>query len=328
MNGVVSYHLWFTVEVTTPLELDAYAGSALRGSLYEAVWQRFCTNKTAPTCSDCPLHTFCPVSALVAPLREEHTRGRDIPRPYVLRPPLDPARRYEPGETFQFGLILFGNIINLLPYILLATDTLEAIGLGRKIAEQNWRRGTFQITRIEAHKPFTNEKECLYKQKKALVNAPVLALTATDIQARAASLSDERVFLEFLTPMRLIQHERLVLRPAFTPFIHRLLERLSALNAAYHTEKDTLTFEEQTHLLTLADQVQCLADETTWYQQESHSRRTKRSTFTSGLLGKATFAGNLAPFRELLVWSEVIHVGKNAVKGNGWCCIHPSSFIQ
>src|SRR5579875_3817563 len=99
MNGVVAYQLLFTVEVVTPLELEAYPGSALRGSLYEAIWQRFCTNKAAPTCADCPLHTFCPVSALVAPLRDEHPRGRDIPRPYILRPPLGPARRYQPGET-------------------------------------------------------------------------------------------------------------------------------------------------------------------------------------------------------------------------------------
>jgi hypothetical protein len=323
MNGVTIYRLLFTIEVVTPLELEAYPGSALRGSLYDAVWQRFCTNKAAPTCADCPLHTFCPVSALVAPLRDEYARGRDIPRPYVIQPPPGPARRYEPGETLQFGLTLFGSIIDLLPYILLASDTLERAGLGRKSAEQNWQRGTFKIQRVEAEHPFTGEKECLYERGKALVNVPVLAVNAADIQARAASLPLEQVTLHFLTPTRLIQHGRLVLRPAFTPLIHRLLERLYALNAAYNAEqRDTLTFEEQTQLLSQADQVQCLVDQTTWYQLESHSRRLKRSTYISGLLGEATFAGELAPFRELLVWGELIQVGKNAVKGSGWYRLH------
>ena len=32
----------------------------------------------------------------------------------------------------------------------------------------------------------------------------------------------------------------------------------------------------------------------------------------------ATFVGDLAPFRELLAWGELIHVGKSAVKGNGY----------
>ena len=328
MHGVMSYHLVFTIEVVTPLELEAYAGSALRGSLYDAIWRRFCTNKAAPTCADCPLHTFCPVSALVAPLRDEHTRGRDIPRPYVIEPPPGPARRYEPGESFQFGLTLFGSIIDLLPYILLASETFEAAGLGRRSEERNWQRGTFKIKRVEAVHPFTGAKERLYEQGKALVQAPLLAVSATDIQARAVSLSSEQVTLNLLTPMRLIEHERLVLGPAFTPLIHRLLERLLALNAAYATQgTDAISFEEQTHLLVQADRVRCVEDNTIWYQMVSHSRRLKRSTFTSGLLGEVTFAGDLAPFCELLVWGTLIHVGKNAVKGSGWYQLAPSSFV-
>jgi len=30
------------------------------------------------------------------------------------------------------------------------------------------------------------------------------------------------------------------------------------------------------------------------------------------------FAGDLTPFREILLWGELIHVGKSCVKGNGW----------
>ncbi len=37
-----------------------------------------------------------------------------------------------------------------------------------------------------------------------------------------------------------------------------------------------------------------------------------------GLVGTATFVGNLTPFLELLVIGELIHVGKNVVKGDGW----------
>lgn len=329
MNGIVIYHLVFTVEVITPLQLEAYPGSALRGGLYNAIWHRFCTNKAAPSCAACPLHTFCPVSALVAPLRDEHVRGRDIPRPYVIDPPSGPARRYEAGETFQFALTLFGTIINLLPYILLASEVLETAGLGRRSEEHRWQRGTFKIKHVEATHPFTGEHERLYEWGKTLVQAPLLAVSAADVQARAAGLSPERVTLHLLTPLRLIQYERLVRQPAFTPLVHRLLERLLALNAAYATrEADSLTREEQTRLLVQADHVACPEDHTSWYQMESHSRRLKRNTFTSGLLGEVTFAGDLAPFRELLVWGELIHAGKNAVKGSGWYQLTPSSFVS
>jgi hypothetical protein len=41
-----------------------------------------------------------------------------------------------------------------------------------------------------------------------------------------------------------------------------------------------------------------------------------------GFAGQAVFTGALSPdLRELLAWGEIIHVGKNAVKGDGWYTI-------
>jgi CRISPR-associated endoribonuclease Cas6 len=51
---------------------------------------------------------------------------------------------------------------------------------------------------------------------------------------------------------------------------------------------------------------------------KSYSNRQKRSTPIGGLVGTATFQGDLTPFLDLLVIGELIHVGKNAVKGGGW----------
>ena len=136
VQSLATHHFLFTAEVVTPLELDDHSGSALRGMLFDAVWKRFCTNKISPTCADCPLHTVCPVSAIVAPLREEHVRGRDIPRPYIILPPLGEARKYAPGDLLLFGLTLFGSIVELLPYIILSIGAVETYGLGLK-CQQN-----------------------------------------------------------------------------------------------------------------------------------------------------------------------------------------------
>src|SRR5947209_18846573 len=126
MSTLTTHHFLFTAQVTSMLEVDDQSGAALRGNLFEAVWGRFCTNKVSPSCAACSLHAMCPVSALVAPLREENERGRDIPRPYIILPPLGQARRYQPGDTLIFGLTLFGSIVQLLPYIMLSLKTLEA----------------------------------------------------------------------------------------------------------------------------------------------------------------------------------------------------------
>ena len=148
MGSLITHHFLFTTEVITPLELDQHSGASLRGSLFDAVWRRFCNNKSAPTCADCPLHSMCPVSALVAPLREESERGRNISRPYVILPPLE-ARFHEPGEQLIFGITLFGNIVQFFPYIIMATKTLEANGLGRRLSENQGQRGRFKIKQID-----------------------------------------------------------------------------------------------------------------------------------------------------------------------------------
>lgn len=318
MGTLVTHHFLFKTRVTRPLELDEHSGSALRGNLFEAVWRRFCTNKAASTCAACPLHTFCPVSALVAPLREENTRGRDIPRPYIILPPLEGERRLAPGESLSFGITLFGKIIELLPYILLVTGSLETAGLGRKLEENRGQRGTFQIQQIEAYHPLTGSQQMVWQTGKIQANVSTLSVSAADVIKRAEELSRESITLRFLTPMRLVQNESPVHQLSFQPLVARLLERLAALERVYGQDEGESPSARWEELNRLASTVICSRDQTTWENVGSYSRRTRVLTQIGGLIGTATFTGDLAPFRELLAWGELIHVGKNTVKGSGW----------
>jgi CRISPR-associated endoribonuclease Cas6 len=363
MVNLVTHHLLFTAQVVTPLMLDEHSGSALRGNLFQAVWERFCTNKASPSCAECILHTTCPVSALVAPLREEHARGRDIPRPYIILPPLvqypmtdrgneenqtsPPAsadvddsnrtipnrssshracpdgfalgemRRYGPGETLQFGITLFGSIVQLLPYLMLSINMLEAAGLGQRLSENHGQRGRFHIMLVENYNPVTAERRTLYEKGQQLFQVPTISVTEQDICKRAEQLPDDRVTLTFLTPTRIVQREHLLRRALFAPIMHRLLERLMALENAYG-EGASMTMEELWALVEQAEQIECIEDCTRWSDVKSYSNRQRRFTPIGGLVGKATFAGNLAQFREYLLWGELIHIGKSCVKGDGW----------
>lgn len=310
-------HLWFSAQAVTPLELDAASGSAFRGSFFNAIWSRFCTNKQAPSCALCPLHTLCPVSAIVAPLREENERGQDIPRPYVIVPPLEGAKRYQPGESFSFGMTLIGNIMQLLPYIFLSLPQLEAGGLGHVLAENGEKRGRFQIEKVETYHPFTSARQTMYEEKKARVQAPAITVQAEEWFQQAAQLNQTQITLRFVTPLRLIHHEHLVKQIVFRAFIQRLLERYVALERYYGNQQTNLTWEERETYLYQAESVVCTNDHTSWLELTSHSNRQKRSTPIGGLMGEATFEGNLAPFLALLIVGELIHVGKNVVKGNG-----------
>ncbi len=328
---LTSYHLLWTMRVETPLELASYPGTALRAQMFESVWRRFCTNKAARTCLECPLLPTCPVSALLAPadnlaapafLRESgRPWGRDVPRPYVILPPLAAGRRYEPSEQLLFGITLFGRSIGLLPYLILSREELERQGLGQPLAENGSppRRGRVRVERIEAYHPFSGQRQLLYQTGQRLVETPTLAVEAEEVQQQAASLPGERLTLAFLTPLRLVAQGELCKQPDFAVLIQRLLERLEQIVLAYgEAERIQWLAERRPHWLQLAAEVHCEEDATRWQDVASPSRRLHRTTPIGGLVGRATFVGDLVPLRELLLWGSLIHVGKDTVKGNGW----------
>jgi len=68
----------------------------------------------------------------------------------------------------------------------------------------------------------------------------------------------------------------------------------------------------------LARAVRLVEDGTRWVELESYSTRQRRATPISGFVGRAVYEGDLGPFLPWLVWGQFVHVGKDAVKGNGW----------
>lgn len=313
---LTTHHLAFTATALTPVALGEQSGSAVRGALAGALWERFCANKAAPTCVACPLLSVCPVAALLAPMRDEEQKGGEQrPRPYVTRPPTDGARTYAPGANLQFGLALFGSAAALYPYLVMAAGELERAGLGMRLPELGGRRGTLRLSTIAAVDPLTRAQQQLYSADRGLVQQPGLPLDAAAVRAYAASLPSDQLTLQLHTPMRLIEQDRLLKRIALRPLIQRLMRRLDDLAIAYGDGPLGLDFRG---LLDIAERVQVVADHTRWVDVVSVSLRHGRRTPIGGLVGAVTFAGELGPLRELLVWGSLVHVGKNAVKGDGW----------
>lgn len=312
------HQLRFSAQAVTPLELDGQSGAALRGALTNSLWQRFCTNKAAPTCAACPLVQHCPVATLVAPLREEGQKGGDQhPRPYVIEPPLG-SQQYEPGQTLEFGLGIFGRAASLFPYIVLAVPSLETQGLGRKLAALGYQRGRLQIEAIDAVSPLTAKSQPLYRRGSALAHTPGLPITATEIAAAAQALPTDRLTLQLHTPLRLTDQKRLVQKITLRPLIQRLMRRFDDLSITFGDGSPGLDWP---WYLEQAEQVHVVDDQTRWVDVVSYSSRQQRRTPIGGLVGTVTFAGDLTHLRTLLVWGSLIHVGKNAVKGDGWYSI-------
>jgi hypothetical protein len=353
VNNFTAHQLYFTCQVQTPILLNEHQGSAIRGALFHALRNQFCFNKKAKDCGECALWATCPICFLVATRNPQSRRGTDVPRPYVVEPPLHASRithhasagvRYEPGEDFSFGLTIFARALDLFPYVVLGSQALERGGLGKRVNEsvnerisdrasrrrgesgkrrRRGQRGTFVIREIAAVNSLTGERQAILRRGDSLVQVPDLPITNQQVLARAAQLSMDRITLMFKAPTRIIEGGKLLHRPAFRPLIQRLHRRLRDLTREFTDTPWEFDFRP---LMAQAEAVQVVDDQTRWVELDSFSTRRSTSTPMGGFVGQVTFEGNLAPFLPWLVWGEVVHVGKDAVKGNGWYEIRcPSS---
>ena len=319
MSDFTAYRFEFEVEAVTPILFPPYKGPAIRGALFGALRRHYCP---APDDPD-PAHSaVCPVCWLMAREEPGRARGRTPPRAYTVEPPPTERTRFGPGERFSFGITLFAQAVDLLPYLVLAVPLMGEMGIGRPVVENGRQRGRFALRRIESVHPLTGARAVVLEEGGQTVRVPELLVRREDVAAAAGRVAQRvaadggRLTLTFLTPTRIVEAGRLVHRPFFAPLFHRLLERLEALSAAYAGEPLPLDKER---LLPLADRVRLVEDRTRWVDVASGSRRLGRATPVGGFVGVAVYrADEWGPLLEPLVWGEVVHVGKSAVKGNGW----------
>lgn len=355
---LTAHHLRLTLEVETPLELDEHPGASLRGMLFNALRGPtrnpalgFCTQRHLATCADCALVAVCPVASLVATLNPQAERGRDVPRPYAIVPPLAAKTRFEPGETLTFGLTLFGQALALFPYVVMGLRQAGPGGLGQRLPAPNrpgrYQRGRFTLRAAHAVHLLDGEAQTILRPDSPMVQQPALPVTAPHIaEASVRLLRPElahagnghgplvtyqsglapdplALTLTFQTPTRLIHHQTLQKQPLFSPLFQRLLERLTALSrefAPLPAGSPTPAQPPKNTLLALADQVELVDDQTRWQELWSYSARQGKRTPIGGLLGQATYRAPRTIWEQLLpylLWGTITHVGKNAVKGDG-----------
>jgi CRISPR/Cas system endoribonuclease Cas6 (RAMP superfamily) len=124
-----------------------------------------------------------------------------------------------------------------------------------------------------------------------------------------------RITLRFLTPTLWKADGLQARRPIFGVIAKRLRDRINALSYFYCGEGldiDFKDFGEQEEKITT------VADSTRWVESSRYSRRREVTHDLSGFVGEVTFEGELEMVLPYLKLGEYLHVGKNAVFGNGW----------
>jgi hypothetical protein len=324
-------HFRFHLEPKVPLRMPAYnKGNVIRGG-FGSTFRRIVCHANCREPENCELRNVCPYTAVFQPFvpegSEKISKNRDIPRPFVIKPPLETTETYAPDERLSFDLVLVGKIKDYLPYFVVTFKELSQAGLGPN-------RAPVELAGVE-YVDGSGVVMPVYTKEDNLVRPPAEAIswaglcgvhgfnngsTGSPQGGSASSPQDDaanvrQVTLRFLTPTLLRADGVLMRRPAFGPLAKRLRDRINALAYFYCGEGLDIDFKA---FGDAAEKIGPVSDATGWVESSRYSRRREVAHDLSGFVGEVTFEGELGVFLPYLKLGEYVHVGKNAVFGNGW----------
>ena len=276
--------------------LPTFKGSMLRGALGFALKRTVCAVRVK-VCEPCLLRPTCVYPRIfeAKPDPEQRAGQVNLPHPYVLDPsPMD-REDYALGDSFHFELLLFGPMIDLLPYFIYAVEEMDQRGLGPK------QQG-FRLERVVA------DEQILYTSDAPQLPAPLIGKTLT----LAPCPQDEGIHL--LTPLRTKSGRRLVSSLDFPLLVQIALRRMRALWWEFERQSPPV---DENLLHTQARQIGVRNSSLRWHEQVRYSSRQKSRQLLGGLCGTLEVEGELAPFLPLLRAVEVVHLGKETSFGLG-----------
>jgi len=316
----------FTLELQEPARLPEYKGVMLRAGFGNLFKQTCCDvnqQDRQVECNACPLKESCAYAYIFSTQLPRHSQYlksiREIPRPYVIEPPLDFRQEISAGEEFEFNLILIGRAVEFLPYFFVLFKSMgeskeRDIGLGNQ-------RSKYRITRVTSVDAYNEDWNILYTSRKGLrvefVKSDQISL-ADILQVSTSESYGGKLHVKLVTPMDIrTEYEAdggrksgLVARLQFRYLLRSLLYFASALSY-FHCQGEPLADQEVKHLLDNAEKVRIAQDKT---QVCAFPWKNHRIV---GFTGDITYRGNFDPFLPFLYLGEWIHAGKGRVIGLG-----------
>lgn len=298
-----------TLEPEETIELTRLnKGITLRGA-FGTVFRRLVCHDLKAACHGCGLEESCPYcivfNPLVPPDADRLRLNQDIPRPFVIKPPLDDTNTYQPGSRLVFDLVVIGKAQDFLPYFIVTFEELGRQGIGV-------RRGRFRMLTLESLKVDGSWHE-IFHCKDRMVTPPASALAPMDL-VHSGDDQGTSLTVRFLTPVLLKQAGHWV-KPGFGTLIKRLRDRVNALSYFYCGKPLEMDFREFGEW---AEKVPIIRESLRWVEEKRYSKHRDLKHVLKGFLGEVEFRGDITPFIPLLRLGEVLHVGKATAFGQGW----------
>ncbi|MGA1846002.1 CRISPR system precrRNA processing endoribonuclease RAMP protein Cas6 [Deferribacter abyssi] len=290
----------FILEATCDIVLPRYKGSTFRGAFGWQFKKITCVLKSRESCDGCLLRSSCFYFNIFETYVSDKPllkSGISIPHPYILVPPLEEKRVYEPGSQFEFELIVIGRFVDALPYFVFTFEELGKKGLGKA-------KGKFII------KDILQNGVTIYQDNKLNFKKETFNL---DYSTEKTPKSIE---IKTLTPVRLFKKGKPVFQPTFKDFFMAALRRCELLMYYYGSTKlDEILDVKQ--LIAECGNIEILKPEFNWYHWERYSNRQKRKISLSGIMGSFFITNLHSDLYKILWFGEVFHIGKNTAFGLG-----------
>ncbi len=292
----------FVLKLEEPAVLPEYKGSTLRGG-FGVTLKKLCCFQRKKICSECLLREKCFYSitfeSFPFKINKNYSIIKEIPRPFVLEPPLEKKTQYSKFEELIFSLILFGKAVGYLPYIIYTFIELGKIGIGKK-------RTKFTLKEVR------DFKDNLIYDSISETMRNIDSSFCCEIKEFNKTISTLK--LTFLTPTRIKYNGHYTDNPEFHIIIRALLRRISALLYFYCDQELKVDFK---YLILKSKNVKIIKNETKWVDWERYSSRQNTKMKLGGFIGEVVYEGEFKDFLGLLQIGEYTHIGKNCTFGLG-----------
>lgn len=283
-----------------------YKGSMLRGVLGNSLRHAVCMMQ-GRNCSDCILKQTCifPKLFTFVSAPENSRAAPMLPPPFCIEPQLNNLCDFAQGAIFCFRLKLFSYAVEYLPYFIHAFKLAGQRGLGRGIAEGQGKLSLDDV-RQDGVSIYDASNERLLPHKIQDLPMPRLADSRTE----------GRLTFELLTPLRFKQANHLAAKLDFSLLLRLILRRLGNLYALDGKEF-RLSPDDFSALREAASGIGTAASALRWHDWRRYSGRQNVSMQLGGLVGRISYAGPVAAFREYVNFAAKVHLGKQTSFGLG-----------
>ena len=303
----------FTYTVQEPLKMPPYKGNVFRGRFGYILRHIACIGDTEKACEKkCQFPDRCVYSkCFETPVPDDSPmlRGQPFaPHPFILKPPRTGKQDYAPGDTFACNMILIGEAINLLPWIVL---TFREIGKWR--VGLRGERGQCQLEKVESLPAYRGgASQTIYTAETEMLTDDGLVLAMADVTHGMPHQADE-IGLEFITQTSIKVDGRWTDQLTFEHLIRNLLRRIRFLSY-FHCGED---LDVDAYALIEAAKAVTHKSYLRWHRSDRYSYRAEKSVPMGGFRGPVRFLGELESFLPLIYLGEYLHIGHHTAFGFG-----------